>query len=407
MIGAQSTHSCHQNGAHVNRIGKAMTVFVGVLIIGLLAACGGGTQPPDGGGGDVKVVAAAAGAFHSLALTDEGAVLGWGNDSSGQTGTGSVTGVPKTVPGLVDIVAVAAGRAHSLALSADGTVYAWGDNGAGQLGRAGGNASAPVAVSLAATITAIRAANDTSFALDSDGGLWAWGGNARHLLGDGSTTSRVVPATVAGLPAVESLDASENAVFAVTENEGVWAWGLGHAAMLGTGNTSDQTTPVRVTNLDDYDVVQVAAGSAFAMALLQDGTLVGWGTNQQGQQGRTAGSPTTILVPDEVPDITGVDFLSTGPSTVAVVIDGAVMTWGGNLEGELGIGEAYGHLGSPSTVDIASVISLSLSSSGTQSSVLAVHADGTMSAWGWNAYSQLGAGKVSDSEYSPVAVALP
>lgn len=393
----------------MNHLGKLLNLSAVLLLLVFLAACGGGSQPPRGGGGDAKVVAAAAGAFHSLALTDEGTVLGWGLNTSGQNGTnsGASAGAPLAVPGLADVVAVAAGRLHSLALTADGTVYSWGDNGDGQLGRSGGNAAAPTAVPLAATIAVIGAANNTSFALDSDGGLWAWGGNERYGLGDGSTVGRSVPAKVDGLPPVTAFDASENAVFAVTDAEGVWAWGLGNAAMLGTGNTTNQTTPIRVNNLDGYDVVRVAAGSAFGMALLGDGSLVGWGTNQQGQQGRTAGSPTTILVPAAVPDIAGVDLLATGPSTVAVVVGGDVVTWGGNVEGELGIGAGYGHLGTPSTVDIDSVISVSLSSSGTQSSVLAVHEDGSMSAWGWNAYNQLGAAKASDYESSPVAVALP
>jgi alpha-tubulin suppressor-like RCC1 family protein len=60
-----------------------------------------------------------------LALADpgEGTVVGWGDNSAGQST------VP---PGLNGILAMAAGYAHSLLLKEDGTVIAWGDNIVGQ-----------------------------------------------------------------------------------------------------------------------------------------------------------------------------------------------------------------------------------------------------------------------------------
>lgn len=311
------------------------------------------------------------------------------------------------MPGLTDIVAVAAGNRHSLALAEDGTVYAFGNDIEGQLGWASTTSCSPVESVIDATIVAIGAANDTSFALDDEGGLWAWGGNARHGLGDGTTTSRNLPAKVAGLPAVVSFSASENSVFAVTESEGVWAWGLGHAGMLGTGNTNDQTTPIRIVPLDGYDIVQVAPGYAYALALLDDGTLIGWGTNAQGQLGRTAGSPTTILVPAAIPDLADVESLTAGPTTVVAVVDGTPFTFGGNGNGELGRGTGYGQHGTPTAVDLDDVISVAMSHSGTQSSVLAVHVDGSLSGWGWNAYGQVGTGQSVPSYSSPVSVSLP
>lgn len=382
--------------------------LAGLLIVGLLAACGGNTQPPEGGGGDSKVVAAAAGPFHSLAVTDDGRVLAWGLGNDGRLGNcSSSSSTPKLVPGLTDIVAVAAGNRHSLALAEDGTVYAFGNDSEGQLGYSGTTSCSPVESSLDATIVAIGAANDTSFALDDEGALWAWGGNVRYGLGDGSTTSRNLPAKVAGLPAVVSFSASETAVFAVTEGEGVWAWGLGHAGMLGTGNTTDQTTPVRIESLDEYDMVHVAPGYAYAVALLGDGSLLGWGTNGQGQLGRTAGSPTTILTPDAIPDLTDVESLTAGPITVVAVIDGTPFTFGGNTNGELGTGSGLGLNGTPAAVELDGVIAVAMSHSGTQSSVLAVHDDGTLSGWGWNAYGQVGTGQAQAEYYTPVSVTLP
>ncbi|MGD0815677.1 MAG: LamG-like jellyroll fold domain-containing protein [Verrucomicrobiota bacterium] len=69
-----------------------------------------------------NVTAIAAGVWHTLAISN-GCVVGWGNDGFGQTD------VPT---GLSNVVAVAAGGFFSLALTSDGHVAAWGDNSYGQ-----------------------------------------------------------------------------------------------------------------------------------------------------------------------------------------------------------------------------------------------------------------------------------
>jgi len=70
-----------------------------------------------------NLVAIAAGESHSLALTAEGQVVGWGSYWNGSSQ------VRMTVPsGLSNVVAIAAGSYHSLALTAEGRVVAWGDN---------------------------------------------------------------------------------------------------------------------------------------------------------------------------------------------------------------------------------------------------------------------------------------
>jgi alpha-tubulin suppressor-like RCC1 family protein len=85
------------------------------------------------------IVAVSAGSDHTLALKGDGTVWALGYNNNGQLGTGSFSGetpvqTPVQVTGLTGITAIAAGAYHSLALKDDGTVWAWGDNSQGQLG---------------------------------------------------------------------------------------------------------------------------------------------------------------------------------------------------------------------------------------------------------------------------------
>jgi hypothetical protein len=103
-------------------------------------------------------MAIAAGEVHSLALRNDGTVIGWGDNSAGQTN------VPA---GLSNVVAIAAGSFHNLALLSNSTVVAWGNNYFGQ-------ASVPVGLS---NIVAVAADASHCLALKNDGTIVAWGDN--------------------------------------------------------------------------------------------------------------------------------------------------------------------------------------------------------------------------------------
>ncbi|HRZ56278.1 MAG TPA: hypothetical protein P5525_12570 [Candidatus Paceibacterota bacterium] len=114
-------------------------------------------QPLNG----VVAIAAGASSYHSLALKADGTVVGWGDNSSGQT----------TMPAAEngDVVAIAAGNDHSLALKADGTVVGWGNNYRGAT-------TMPAAWNH--DVVAIAAGNDDSLALKADGTVVGWGVNS-------------------------------------------------------------------------------------------------------------------------------------------------------------------------------------------------------------------------------------
>jgi putative cell wall-binding protein/alpha-tubulin suppressor-like RCC1 family protein len=87
------------------------------------------------------VVSVSAGQGHTCAVTLGGAVRCWGENDYGQLGNGSVTGsglgvgVPVDVVGLGSgAVMVAGGGRHTCAVTSDGAVKCWGENTDGELG---------------------------------------------------------------------------------------------------------------------------------------------------------------------------------------------------------------------------------------------------------------------------------
>ena len=95
-----------------------------------------------------RIVYIEAGAYHSLAIDEDGNVWAWGSNSRGQLGTGgrswTRTRVPAQVQGLAgrDIISVTAGREFTIALDTNGTVWSWGSNDVGVLGNHALNHSA-------------------------------------------------------------------------------------------------------------------------------------------------------------------------------------------------------------------------------------------------------------------------
>lgn len=110
--------------------------------------------------GTGQVASLFAGCDHSLALTTKGKVLAWGYNAQGQLGNGSATqhdsAVRVKIPAGTHIRSITASCQSSLALTANGHILAWGDNSEGELGiGTTTNHSTPVKVHLPAGFTAI------------------------------------------------------------------------------------------------------------------------------------------------------------------------------------------------------------------------------------------------------------
>ena len=303
-----------------------------------------------------RFAAVAAGESHTLALTDDGAILAWGRNSSGQVGDGTVVSVrssPTAVIGFgpsVAIAFIAAGGDHSLAVSDDGALHAWGKNDQGQLGNGmvGTIASEPIAVTAfpsGTRVVAVAAGASHSLALTDEGVVYAWGNNDYGQLGDGTTTGWSTPEQVRGFAEgtrFAAIAAGSYHSLALTTRGDVYAWGHNDYGQLGDGTITTRLVPVRTSGFGDAErVVAIAAGTSQSFAITSADALYGWGLNHYGQLGiDIAGWVTT---PSEVLDLaeaTRSGWIATGVGRTAVMVgSGDVYTRGyGALRTLLGDG---------------------------------------------------------------------
>ncbi len=281
------------------------------------------------------VVAVAAGWSHSLAAKGDGTVWAWGGNEAGQLGDGTRTPrpAPVQVSGLSGVTAVAAGWSHCLALKGDGTVWSWGNDNSPM------PRLTPVQAGTLSGVVAVAAGNAYSLALKNDGTVWGWGFNRDGRLGDGTTTDQAMPAPVRGLTGVIAIAAGASHSLALKRDGTVWAWGWNYSGQLGDGTNAVQTQPVQVRGL--VGVVAIAAGYTHSLAMKGDGTVWAWGKNDVGQfSGQLGdGTSTSQSTPVQVSGLReAVAIAAGGVHSLALKGDGTILAWGSNQDGQLGDG---------------------------------------------------------------------
>ncbi|MGO8674134.1 MAG: choice-of-anchor tandem repeat GloVer-containing protein, partial [Capsulimonadaceae bacterium] len=276
----------------------------------------------------------------SVFLRSDGTVWASGYNYYGQLGNGTTTSssVPVQVSGLTGVVSIAGGGgSNGLALRSDGTVWSWGDNSDGQLGNGTTTSSlVPVQVSGLAGVTSIAMGGNFCLVLRSDGTVWAWGWNNYGELGNGTTTQSDVPVQVPGLTGVTTIACGGGQSLILKSDGTLWTWGMNLYGELGIGSTVNSLVPVQVTALTG--VIAVAGGgNSLSMALRSDGSVWTWGNNQYGKLGN--GTTTDSSVPVEVTGLTGAIAITAGAdNAMAIRSDGSAWAWGNNYWGELGNG---------------------------------------------------------------------
>lgn len=290
-------------------------------------------------------------------------------------------------------------------------VWTWGANNYEQLTNRDGasNAPGPISKPLPAAINVVSAGGWHTVALLDDGSVWAWGANGYGQLGDGTNQQRSEPVQVVGLERVTAISAGGFHTLALVEDGTVWSWGANGWGQLGNGTNQHSNRPVQVAELGN--VVGVSAGGGHSLALLGDGTVHAWGLQDWYQLGNStwqnSTKPKDVLKLQDVwvdwaGDAAQAPSIAAGPwHSSALLANGTVRCWGANNYGQLGNGMTRGNTYEP-PVQPSNLKDITAVAVGSHHS-LALARNGTVWAWGYNGYGQLGNGTNQDAR-QPVQV---
>jgi len=292
---------------------------------------------------------------------------------------------------------ISGGYRHTAAIKSDGTLWCWGKNKYGQLGDGTTtNSALPVQESSKSTNwKSVSAGDSYTMAIKDDGTLWGWGYNGGGRLGDGTGAERHEPTQEKSASTNwKSVSAGGDHTVAIKEDGTLWAWGVNSSGQLGDGTNDERREPTQEKTLST-DWVLASAGYKHTVAIKDDGTLWAWGDNDEGQLGdgtrEKKNEPT-----QESSASTDWRYVSAGKyHTIAIKSDGTLWAWGQN---------AYGQLGDGSTT--RREVPTQESSKATNwekaeaaySSTIALKSDGSIWSWGDNTYGQLGDGTAQQRE---------
>lgn len=240
------------------------------------------------------------------------------------------------------------------------------------------------------------------------GQIWAWGANWKGQLGDGSSPA-LVPWSAGAVEVVGAVAGSGNHFIAagnahslaVNSAGQVWTWGDNTHGQLGDGTTSDRWAPVHVAGTGTASiVVSAAGGNRHSLAITLTGAVVAWGSNANGALGLGLQSAGPLLTPATVPGLPPlmIQVAAGADHSLALAHNGEVWAWGNNAYGQLG-NNSFNNAPSPVKVpNLSGVRFIAAATSGFSS--FAVKHDGSVWAWGSNATGQLGVDPVQVAKSS-------
>jgi hypothetical protein len=346
------------------------------------------------------------------------------------TGAAPALLIPVTGGQLIPVTGgtlIVSGIGHSCMTYNNGQVICWGLNASGQVGDGTLlDQHKPVYVKDLEGVLNLTAGSKHTCALMIDGEIWCWGENSSGQLGNNTVVNSNVPVKVEGLPdKVLAITAGEEFTCAQMMNQDVWCWGKNNLGQLNDGTTTNQLKPVK-SQLNTM-LAQISGGQGFLLGSDIFGSVNEWAkvqaaavqqlagslsisANRWGETGCAVASDGSVkcwggnLISAPIKDALPAMEVGAGMEHNCVVNnDQTVSCWGVNLSGQLGNGSYVDSFSATLVKNMSKVRALGV---GANHTCVLSGTNNTPMCWGENTYGQLGNDSTTNSNL-PVYVILP
>ncbi|XP_020204702.1 ultraviolet-B receptor UVR8 isoform X1 [Cajanus cajan] len=241
----------------------------------------------------LKIQQIACGDSHCLAVTMDRHMLSWGRNQNGQLGLGTIEDslLPQKIQKFegIPIKMVAAGAEHSVAITEDGNLYGWGWGRYGNLGLGDRNDRLlPEKVTVDGDkITMVACGWRHTICVSSSGGLYTNGWGKYGQLGHGDFEDHLVPRKVQALSDkfISQVSGGWRHSMVLTSSGQLLGWGWNKFGQIGVGNNLDYCSPVQVNFPRDQKVRQISCGWRHTIAITERDNVYSWGRGANGQLG--------------------------------------------------------------------------------------------------------------------------
>lgn len=328
----------------------------------------------------------------------------WGDNGYGKSGNNTIldrSSPVQTVSGGTNWRIISTDGDRVSGIKSDGTLWNWGQNTYGGLATNNIiNASSPVqTISGGTNWKTTSSGTFGNMALKNDGSLWLWGSSTDGQLGRNSTIRASSPVqTISAGTDWKSISSGAFHVTAIKTDGTLWTWGWGAYGLLGNNAATSRSSPVQTISAGT-NWKQSSGGRCFTLAIKCDGTLWLWGSNLGGR----LADHSSIDKSSPVQTVSGGNNWKQASAGrchgAAIKTDGTLWTWGAACAGRLGDNSAYAvNRSSPVQTVSGGTNWLSVKSGQTHS--LAIKTDGTLWAWGFNGFGNLGINDITCRAYS-------
>ena len=307
----------------------------------------------------------------TIALKADGSVWSFGQNSNGQLALKDNKNYNEPQKIELDVRArqIAVGSTHTVILTSEGKVLASGYNGKGQLGNGTTTRSNTLVKVLdikgqeIENIAYISAKGNTTYLLDYDGNVYEIGeitGGYRRLATklegleeiaqisgnygitkDNKVINLSTKQIVEGLENIIKISAGVNHTVFLTKEGTAYAIGENGNGQCGNGTKAKVITPSVIKDSTGTNALSnikdISAGNNFTIAVLENGEVYTWGSNENNKLGREQASDQ--ILPKKLGEAVNGIMVSAGYNhAIYVNTEGRVYAWGNGVNGTLGNG---------------------------------------------------------------------